>query len=110
MNTQKPKAMTLEQILQTMPILPTGKTSTERQELQAWGDETLEHPERWGNPVHLSTRKGRPKNGEEPVGTVTRTVRMPLDLWTYLEGKAHENGLSLHAAIRTALVEWATRH
>jgi hypothetical protein len=51
---------------------------------------------------------GRPKKGEE-TGTVPRSVRFSPHVWKSLEKRAKEKGLTLHAALRVAIIEWAQR-
>ncbi len=59
--------------------------------------------------VHLSSRRGRPKKGEEVGPTTPRSVRFPAEVWERLEEAAKREGLPLHAALRTAIIEWVTR-
>jgi hypothetical protein len=55
-------------------------------------------------------RRGRPKKGEGPGPTTPRSVRFPIAVWERVEKKAKAKGLSLHAAIRTAIIEWVGRN
>ncbi len=59
--------------------------------------------------VHVG--RGRPKKGTETGPTVPRSVRFPAQLWKLLEAKAKAkaDGLSLHSALRAAILEWAKR-
>jgi len=57
--------------------------------------------------VHVG--RGRPRKGTETGPTVPRSVRFPLQLWKQLEAKAKAQGLSLHSALRAAILEWAKR-
>ncbi len=57
--------------------------------------------------VHVG--RGRPKKGTETGPTVPRSVRFPAQLWRELEAKAKAEGLTLHAALRAAILEWAKR-
>ncbi|BDG09231.1 hypothetical protein [Anaeromyxobacter paludicola] len=57
--------------------------------------------------VHLG--RGRPKKGTETGPTVPRSVRFPAKLWTLLEEKAKAEGLTLHSALRNAILQWAKR-
>ena len=50
--------------------------------------------------------RGRPKKGEEQGPTHPRSVRFPDSVWRQLEGAARAQGLTLHAALRTAVMEW----
>jgi len=53
--------------------------------------------------------RGRPKRLLESGGTTPRSVRFPDEIWALLERRAKAKGLTLHAALREAILEWA-RH
>jgi len=53
--------------------------------------------------------RGRPKQVLESGGTTPRSVRFPDEIWALLEQQARAKGLTLHAALRQAILEWA-RH
>ena len=53
--------------------------------------------------------RGRPKRLLESGGTTPRSVRFPDEIWALLEGRAKAKGITLHAALRAAILEWA-RH
>jgi hypothetical protein len=57
--------------------------------------------------VHVT--RGRPRKGTETGPTVPRSVRFPAELWKQLEAKAKAEGLTLHSALRAAILEWAKR-
>ncbi len=57
--------------------------------------------------VHVG--RGRPRKGTETGPTVPRSVRFPAQLWKQLEAKAKAEGISLHSALRAAILEWAKR-
>ena len=57
--------------------------------------------------VHV--RRGRPVKGSETGLTVPRSVRFPKPVWAMLEKRAAAQGMTLHAALRMAILEWATR-
>ena len=57
--------------------------------------------------IHVG--RGRPAKGKETGPTVPRSVRFPAKLWEELEAKAKSQGLSLHSALRAAILEWARR-
>ena len=60
-----------------------------------------------GEPARfVQTRQGRPKKGQPKATTQTKNVRLPPDLWETIERVANDNGLSLHAAMRQAMLEW----
>lgn len=56
--------------------------------------------------AYFAAVRGRPKDGEKPVGTATRSLRLPLDAWAELERRAAEEGVSLHKLMRTILAQW----
>ena len=51
--------------------------------------------------------RGRPKRLLESGGSTPRSVRFPDDIWALLERRAKAKGLTLHAALREAILEWA---
>ena len=51
--------------------------------------------------------RGRPKRVLEAGRTTPRSVRFPERIWTLLERSATANGITLHAALREAILEWA---
>ena len=53
--------------------------------------------------------RGRPKRILEAGGTTPRSVRFPERIWRLLERRAKANGITLHAALREAILEWARR-
>jgi hypothetical protein len=57
--------------------------------------------------VHL--RRGRPKRGTETGPTEPRSIRFPSPVWELLEKRAKAQGLTLHSALRAAIIDWA-RH
>jgi hypothetical protein len=57
--------------------------------------------------VHV--RRGRPRRGEETGPTVTKSVRLPPEVWARLEERARAGGIPLHALVRSALLAWLER-
>ena len=51
--------------------------------------------------------RGRPKRILEAGGTTPRSVRFPERIWVLLERRARAEGITLHAALRQAILEWA---
>ncbi len=51
--------------------------------------------------------RGRPKRLLEAGGTTPRSVRFPERIWALLERRARAKGITLHAALREAILEWA---
>jgi hypothetical protein len=56
--------------------------------------------------IVLQVGRGRPKKGEEVGTTVPRSVRFPEKTWKDLERCARKQGISLHAALRLAVLSW----
>ena len=52
---------------------------------------------------------GRPPKGEEAPVQV-KAVKMPAAFWDSFQAQAQADGLTLHAAMRNALLEWAGKH
>ena len=57
--------------------------------------------------VHV--RPGRPRKGTETGPTEPRSIRFPAPVWKLLEERAKAQGLSLHSALRGAIIDWV-RH
>jgi len=57
-------------------------------------------------PMTVRVGKGRPRKGTEVGESTTRSIRFPEKEWARLEKCAKEAGLSLHAALRTAIASW----
>jgi hypothetical protein len=51
--------------------------------------------------------RSRPRRLLESGGTTPRSVRFPAGIWALLEQRAKAKGLTLHAALRDAILEWA---
>ena len=58
----------------------------------------------------LLVGSGRPRKGQEPGEIQIKALKMPVPFWTQFALKAKAQKLSVHAAMRVALVEWASRH
>ena len=58
--------------------------------------------------LHLPQR-GRPKNGEVIEPVKTKSVKMPPAFWKDFQGIASNEGMTLHSAMRAALIEWAEK-
>lgn len=52
---------------------------------------------------------GRPPKGEEAPVQV-KAVKMPAAFWSSFQAQAQADSLTLHAAMRNALLEWADKH
>ena len=57
----------------------------------------------------VKTGRGRPRKGKETGPTVPRSVRFPEAVWELLEARAKDEGVTLHAALRAAVMAWVTR-
>ena len=57
----------------------------------------------------VQTHLGRPRKGQETGPTVPRSIRFPSPIWKRLEKRAKAQGISLHAALRAAVLEWVGR-
>lgn len=57
--------------------------------------------------VHL--RRGRPRKGTETGPTEPRSITFPAPVWELLEKRAKAQGLTLHSALRAAIIDWV-RH
>ena len=59
--------------------------------------------------IKVQVGRGRPRKMLEVGGTVPRSVRFSPAIWALLEERAKEEGLSLHAALRDAILAWTHR-
>jgi hypothetical protein len=59
--------------------------------------------------IVIQVGRGRPKKVMEVGGTVPRSVRFPARVWALLEQRAKKKGLTLHAALREAILDWLNR-
>jgi hypothetical protein len=53
--------------------------------------------------------RGRPRKGTETGPTEPRSIRFPASVWKVLEARAKAQGLTLHAVLRSAVVDWVRR-
>jgi hypothetical protein len=60
-----------------------------------------------GYSVHIL--RGRPRKGTETGPTVTKSVRLPPEVWSRLHERAEAAGIPLHALLRQALLAWLER-
>ena len=54
----------------------------------------------------IHVRLGRPKKGTESGPTEPRSIRFPAPVWELLERKAKAEGMTLHSALRAAILDW----
>jgi len=59
--------------------------------------------------ITVQIGRGRPKKLAEVGGTSPRSVRFPDEVWKLLETRAKKRGLTLHAALREAILAWIER-
>jgi len=59
--------------------------------------------------ITVQVGRGRPKKLSEVGGTSPRSVRFPDEVWRVLEARAKKRGLTLHAALREAILAWIKR-
>lgn len=62
-----------------------------------------------GEGITVQAGRGRPRKMFENGGTIPRSVRFSPAMWALLEERAREKGLSLHAALREAILDWTRR-
>ena len=56
--------------------------------------------------ITIQVGQGRPKKVLEVGGTQPRSVRFPDAVWQKLEAQAQKRGMTLHAALREAILAW----
>lgn len=59
--------------------------------------------------ITVQVGRGRPRKLEEVGGTSPRSVRFPDEVWKLIEARAKEKGITVHAALREAILEWVER-
>lgn len=56
--------------------------------------------------IVVQVGRGRPKKLLEVGSTHPRSVRFPDAVWKQIEARARAKGMSLHAALRAAILAW----
>jgi hypothetical protein len=56
--------------------------------------------------ITVQVGRGRPRKLDEVGGTSPRSVRFPDEVWAMLERRAKKKGITLHAALREAILAW----
>ena len=56
--------------------------------------------------ITIQVGRGRPKKLLEVGGTRPRSVRFPDVVWTQIEARAKAKGMTVHTALREAIVAW----
>ncbi|MGA2451059.1 MAG: ribbon-helix-helix protein, CopG family [Polyangiaceae bacterium] len=59
--------------------------------------------------ITVQVGRGRPKKLDQVGGTSPRSVRFPEEVWRVLEARAKKRGMTLHAALREAILAWIER-
>ncbi len=59
--------------------------------------------------ITVQVGRGRPKKLLEVGGTRPRSVRFPQAVWRQIEARAKVRGLTVHAALREAILAWLRR-
>lgn len=56
--------------------------------------------------ITVQVGRGRPRRLDEVGGTTPRSVRFPNEVWKLIEARATEKGITVHAALREAILAW----
>ena len=56
--------------------------------------------------IIVQVGRGRPRKLREVGGTQPRSVRFPGAVWRQIEARAKKKGLTVHAALREAILGW----
>jgi hypothetical protein len=56
--------------------------------------------------IVVQVGRGRPKKLQEVGGTRPRSVRFPDVVWKRIEARANAKGVTVHAALREAILAW----
>jgi hypothetical protein len=59
--------------------------------------------------IVVQVGRGRPKKPLEVGGTQPRSVRFPAFVWKQIEVRARSRGITVHAALREAILAWLKR-
>jgi len=101
------REMNWEEFFKEFPGEPLEVLQKRHAEDVAWAEEHKDAPLEGG--VRIRIKPGRPPKGKEAPIQV-KAVKMPVAFWESFESQAQAAGLTLHAAMRSALLEWASRH
>lgn len=101
------KEMTWDEFFLENPGEPLNVLKQRHAEDVAWAESNKNQPMQ--QPIRIRTAPGRPPKGEEAPVQV-KAVKMPTAFWDSFQAEAQANGLTLHAAMRNALLEWAGKH
>jgi hypothetical protein len=101
------KEMTWEEFFAKNPGEPLAVLKRRQAEDVAWAEAHKDQP--MTHAIRIRTAPGRPPKGEEAPVQV-KAVKMPSAFWDSFQAEAEAAGLTLHAAMRNALLEWAGKH
>jgi hypothetical protein len=101
------REMNWDEFFKEFPGEPLEVLQRRHAEDVAWAEEHKDAPLEGG--VRIRIKPGRPPKGKEAPIQV-KAVKMPVAFWESFESQAEASGLTLHAAMRSALLEWASRH
>jgi hypothetical protein len=113
MTTALPELITLDEAFNRVEADPN---TLAIEELQArYFESVKECEEEYGPDVpsiylHLLPRRGRPKANEAVAPVQTKSVKMPPAFWNQFQTLSRSKGMTIHAAIRSALLEWVERN
>ena len=101
------RELTWEEFFKENPGEPLDVLRQRHAEDAAWAEAALGLPDE--GTLRIRIKPGRPPKGEEAPVSV-KAIKMPVSFWDNFQSKADAAGLSLHAAMRSALMEWAGKH
>lgn len=101
------REMTWEEFFKENPGEPLEVLQKRHSKDLAWAEAHKNAPIEGG--VRIRIKPGRPPKGQEAPVRV-KAVKMPVAFWENFESQAEAAGLTLHAAMRSALLEWASKH
>jgi predicted nucleic acid-binding Zn ribbon protein len=103
----KPKNITLESMLEAMPIVAPPQDQKAFDTMLAEAEADLK-ASNFG--AFVRVKMGRPRKAEAAAPSVVKAVRLPVALLEELQGAARRQGLSLNAVLQMASAEWLTHH
>ncbi len=101
------REMTWEAFFKENPGEPLEVLRQRHAEDVAWAEAHMNPPDE--STIRIRITPGRPPRGKEAPVQV-KAVKMPASFWESFQSKADAAGLTLHAAMRSALMEWAGKH
>jgi hypothetical protein len=101
------REMSWDEFFKENPGEPLDRLQKRHPEDVAWAEAHMDSPPEGG--IRIRINPGRPPKGKEAPVQV-KAVKMPVAFWETFEAQAEAAGLTLHAAMRSALLDWASRH